>query len=46
MYLAALGPQNPDVSTYFTGNLGMVGGGGTSQNETRNNETFLFCFGQ
>ena len=37
MYLAALGPQNPDVSTYFTGKLGMVGGGGTSRK--RNTET-------
>ena len=34
MYLAALGRQAWHVSTYFTGALGVVGGGGPPQNET------------
>ena len=33
MYLAALGPQNLYVSTYFTGFLEGVGGGGTRKKQ-------------
>jgi hypothetical protein len=43
MYLAALVAQNADVSTYFTGILGYVGGGGTSQ---KRNTKHDFCYGQ
>ena len=35
MYLAALGPQNPYVSTYFTVFLDPVGGGGSAQKSPR-----------
>jgi len=42
MYLATLGPQNWLVSTYFTGALGVVGGGGPPIKRN----TTLFCYGQ
>ena len=37
MYLAALGPQNLYVSTYFTATVDGVGGGGPTKKPTLKN---------